>query len=91
MPYKETNDNLQAFTPRERKILKLVAEGYENREIADELTMSEKTVKENHLNLMRKLNVQNISSVIDYALVNGLIDIYEILESRFSKIKPEAN
>ncbi len=91
MPYKETNDNLQSFTSRERKILKLVAEGYGNKEIADELYMSEKNVKENQLNLMRKLNVQNISSVIDYALVNGLIDIYEILESRFSKIKPEAN
>ena len=91
MPYKETNDNLQALTSRERKILKLIAEGYKNKEIADKLTMSEKTVKENQLNLMRKLNVQNISSVIDYALVNGLIDIYEILESRFSKIKLEAN
>ena len=91
MPYKVTNDNLQPFTSRERKILKLIAEGYKKKEIADELTMSEKTVKENQLNLMRKLNVQNISSVIDYALVNGLIDIYEILESRFSKIKPEAN
>ena len=91
MPYKVTNDNLQAFTSRERKILKLIAEGYKNKEIADELTMSEKTVKGNQDNLMRKLNVQNISSVIDYALGNGLIDLYEILESRFSKIKPEAN
>lgn len=91
MPYKVTNDNLQTFTSRERKILKLIAEGYKKKEIADELYMSEKTVKENQLNLMRKLNVQNISSVIDYALGNRLIDLYEILESRFSKIKPEAN
>ena len=59
--------------------------------IADELSISERTVKEIQVNLMKKLNVHKISSVIGYALRNGLISIYEVLESRFSKAKLEVN
>jgi hypothetical protein len=64
---------------------------YKDKEIADELYISVKTVKKNRVNLMRKLNLYNISSLINYALEKGLISIYEILESRFSKRKLEAN
>ena len=73
------------ITRRERSILYLVAEGYKNEEIADELYLSEKTVRGTQVNLMRKLNAPNVSSVIDHALEKGLISVYEILESRFSK------
>ncbi len=79
------------ITRRERVILNLIAEGYENKEIADELYISEKIVRENRINLMRKLNASNVSSVIDFALDKGLISVYEVLESRFSKRKPESN
>jgi DNA-binding CsgD family transcriptional regulator len=87
----ESKVNPQMITRRERTILSLIAEGYENKEIACELSMSEETVRENQMNLMRKLNVPNASSTIDYALKKGLISIYEVLESRFSKIKSEAD
>jgi DNA-binding NarL/FixJ family response regulator len=60
-------------------------------EIAGELYISEKTVKENQVKLMRKLSAPNVTSVIDYALEKGLISIYEVLESRFSKREPEVN
>ena len=60
-------------------------------QIADELSIGERTVKENQVNLKRKWNVRTISSAIDYALGNGLITIYEILESRLRKRKPEIN
>ncbi len=73
------------LSQRERSILCLIAEGYENQEIADKLYISEKTVRGTHVNLMRKLNAPNVSSVIDQALEKGLISIYEVLESRFSK------
>jgi hypothetical protein len=53
--------------------------------------LSEKTVRENQVNLMRKLNARNISSVIDYALEKGWISIYEVLESRFSRRKFEVS
>lgn len=73
------------ITRREQSVLYLIAEGYRNQEIADELYMSEKTVRGTQANLMRKWNAPDISSVIDYALEEGLISIYHVLESRFSK------
>jgi DNA-binding NarL/FixJ family response regulator len=91
MPSRESKVNSQIITRRERTILNLIAEGYKNKEIADELYISEKAVREDQVNLMRKLNVPNVSSVIDHALERGFISVYEVLESRFSKRKPEAN
>jgi two-component system response regulator NreC len=91
MPSRESKVNSQIITQRERAILNLIAEGYKNKEIADELYISEKAVREDQVNLMRKLNVPNVSSVIDHALEKGFISVYEVLESRFSKRKPEAN
>ena len=91
MPSRELKVNPRIITRRERTILNLLAEGYKNKEIADSLYISEKTLRENQFNLMRKLNAPNVSSVIYYALEKRLISIYEVLESRFSKGKPEAN
>ena len=79
------------ITRRERAMLNLIAQGYKNKEIAGELYISEKTLMENQMNLMRKLNVPNVTSVIDQALEKGLISVYEVLESRFSRRKPEPN
>ena len=91
MSLRESKVNPQTITRRERTILNLIAEGYKNKEIAEELYISEKAVRENQLRLMRKLNAPKVSSVIVYALTQGLINIYEVLESRFSKRKPETN
>jgi DNA-binding NarL/FixJ family response regulator len=77
--------NPQMITRRERTILNLIAEGYKSKEIAESLYISGKTVRENQINLMRKLNAPNISSAIDFALKIGLINLYEVLECRFSK------
>jgi DNA-binding NarL/FixJ family response regulator len=87
MPSRESKASPQISTRRERAILNLVAEGYRNEEIAGELYISEKTVMESQMNLMRKLNVPNVASVIDQALEKGLISVYEVLESRFAKRK----
>ena len=91
MPSKHPKVNPQVFNRRERVILNLVAQGYENTEIADELSISERTVLENQINLMKKLNAPDMSSVIDHALGKGLISPYEVLESRFSKLKTQVN
>ena len=85
MRTREFKVNPPIITRREQSVLYLIAEGYKNQEIADELYMSEKTVRGTQANLMRKWNAPDISSVIDYALEEGLISIYEVLESRFSK------
>jgi two-component system response regulator NreC len=79
------------LTPRERAMLKLIAEGYKNEEIGDRLYISQKTIRESQVRIMRKLNSRSITSVLDYALEKGLISLYEILESRFSKRKLETN
>jgi DNA-binding NarL/FixJ family response regulator len=68
-----------------------MAEGYQSEEIAEELTISEKTVKGTQVNLMRKWKAPNMSSVIDYALEEGLISVYGVLESRFSKRNAQPN
>ncbi len=78
------------ITRRERSVLHLIAEGYRNQEIADELYISEKVVRGTQDNLKRKLKVPNVSSVIDHALEKGWISVYEVLESRFSKRNPPA-
>jgi DNA-binding NarL/FixJ family response regulator len=85
MKRREPKVDPKTFTPRERAILSLIAEGYKNKEIANELHISEKAVREYQISLMRKLNAPRVSSVIVYALTKGLINIYEVLESRFSK------
>jgi DNA-binding NarL/FixJ family response regulator len=79
------------LTCRERAILKLIAEGYKNEEIGDRVYISQETIRETQMRIMRKLNSRSITSVLDDALEKGLISLYEILESRFSKRKLETN
>ena len=81
----------QILTLREQTILELVAEGYKNQEIGNRLYVSEKTIRENQIRIMRKLNARSITSALDHALGKGLINLYEILESRFRERKLEVN
>lgn len=83
---KDSKNNPQ-LTRREREILELFAEGYKDKEIADELYISEMMVKVNQVRLMRKLNAEDMLSVINYALENGLITIFDMLEFKFSRTK----
>jgi len=61
------------LTPREREVLKLVAEGYRTREIADYLSLSVKTIEKHRANLMRKLDLHSVAAVTTYAIDNGLL------------------
>jgi len=65
-------DNL---TDREREVLTLIAQGLSNQEIADELTISVKTVNRHRENIMAKLNLHNRVELVRYALEKGLIDL----------------
>ncbi len=91
MPPRESRVNPRMMTRRERSVLYLMAEGYKNREIADELYLSEETVRGTQVNLMRKWKASDISSVINHALEEGWISIYRVLESRFSKRDAQDN
>ncbi len=61
------------LTQRERSILKLIAEGNKNKEIADYLCISVKTVEKHRANLMQKLDLHNISDLTAFAIGKGLI------------------
>ena len=62
------------LTPREREILKLIAEGYKNREMAEALFISPKTVQKHRANLMEKLNLHNAVALTVFAIEKGIID-----------------
>jgi DNA-binding NarL/FixJ family response regulator len=63
----------ETLTLRERSILKLIAEGYRNKDIADFLCISVKTVEKHRANLMQKLDLHNISDLTALAIEKGLI------------------
>jgi len=61
------------LTNREREILKLIAEGYKNKHIAEYLCISVKTVETHRASLMRKLDLHNVSALTAYAMDRGLV------------------
>jgi DNA-binding NarL/FixJ family response regulator len=61
------------LTPREREILKLIAEGYKTRQIADYLCISPKTVEKHRANLMERLQLHGVSALTTYAIEKGLV------------------
>ena len=63
----------ETLTRREREILKLIAEGYKNKEIADYLCISAKTVETHRANLMRKLDLHNTAALVALATEKGLV------------------
>ena len=72
--FKKTKDNLQLFTQREQEILNEIAVGYKDNEIAGLLHTSEKSIQQCESNILRKTNLLDISSVIQYALEKGLLE-----------------
>ena len=62
------------LTPRERQVVRLIAEGRSTKEIAVGLGISVKTADTHRLNAMRKLGAHSVSEVVRYAVRNGLID-----------------
>ena len=71
----QEKDEYERLTDREREILQLVAEGRTNREIADKLFISVKTVLRHRTNIMEKLGFHNRTELIKYAISKGLIEL----------------
>jgi two-component system response regulator NreC len=69
----KTRTSWDTLTHREREILKLIAEGYKNKKIADLLCISVKTVEKHRANLMQKLDLHSTSALTTLALEKGLI------------------
>ena len=72
-PSREARYSWDILTHRERQVIKLIAEGNKNRDIAESLSLSVKTIEKHRSNLMRKLDLHNASALTTYAIENGLI------------------
>jgi DNA-binding NarL/FixJ family response regulator len=64
---------IDGLTQREREVLKLIAEGYKNKDVASFLCISLKTVEKHRANLMRKLDLHNTSALTLYAVERGIV------------------
>ena len=62
------------LTPREQQIVKLIAESHTNRQIAEVLTISEKTVETHRANILEKLGMRDRVELTRYAIRRGLIE-----------------
>ncbi len=69
------DDSYDTLTDREREVLQLLVEGYSNREIADTLTISIKTVQTHRSNLMDKLSIKNLCDLVKYAVQKGILPL----------------
>jgi DNA-binding NarL/FixJ family response regulator len=68
-----TAPQLPLITRREKEILKLIAEGFTNPEIATKLFVSSSTVDSHRKNLLAKLNVKNTAALVKFAMDHGMI------------------
>ena len=61
------------ITRRQQEVLTYIADGLNNREIADQLNISSRTVEVHRFNLMRRLQVTNVAQLIRQGLLMGLL------------------
>jgi len=72
-PTTQLKPGRDSLTQREMQVLKLIAEGNKNKQIASLLSISTKTVEKHRSNLMKKLDLHDISSITAYAIKNGIV------------------
>jgi DNA-binding NarL/FixJ family response regulator len=69
----ESGSSFGSLTSREKEVLKLIGEGYKNKEISGYLYISVKTVEKHRANIMQKLDLHNASALTAYAIEKGLV------------------
>ena len=67
-------DHSDPLTPRELDVVKLIAEAYTNRQIAEILQVSEKTVESHRANVLSKLGMRDRVELVRYAIKRGLVE-----------------
>lgn len=78
LAHAEQGDDKAAFdglTDRERQVLKLIADGLGNQEVADALVISVKTVERHRANILGKLGLHSRTELVKYAIRKGLIQV----------------
>lgn len=66
-------DPLDTLTPRQREVLQLVVQGYTNKDIAQALEVSIKTVEAHRAQISETLNIKDVPGLVRFAIRNGLI------------------
>lgn len=67
-----------SLTPREKEVLKLLAEGFRVKEVAMNLKLSVKTIEAHKFNLMRKLDIHNKAQLVQYAFQKKIIPLQTV-------------
>jgi DNA-binding NarL/FixJ family response regulator len=73
----DAGDPLEILTPREREVLRLVAEGQSSTKIAQCLSISPRTAESHRANVMRKLRLSSYVQLIRFALLRGILPIVD--------------
>lgn len=73
----EHMSRLDSLTNRERQVLQLIAEGFRSGDIANQLFISEKTVRTHRARLMNKLNIHSVAELTQFALRHGVVAFEE--------------
>ena len=63
---------IETLTPREVEVLRLIAQGHTNRQMADLLTLSVRTIESHRANMMQKLDLHSRVELVRYAMKHGL-------------------
>ena len=71
-----TDEKLNELTRREVEVLKLIAEGLFNKEIASKLDISERTVKNHVSNIFKKIDVSDRTQAAVFAIKNNLVNLF---------------
>lgn len=66
---------LELLSPRQREVLRLIAEGRTTKQIAQELEISVKTVESHRSQLMERLDIHDVAGLVRYAILVGIIDV----------------
>lgn len=73
--HRTKRDLLATLSPRQREVLRLIAEGKTTKQIAQVLEISVKTVETHRAQLMERLGIHDVAGLVRYAIIVGLIDV----------------
>jgi DNA-binding NarL/FixJ family response regulator len=71
--YKPYPENSLTFTDRELEVIQLVCREFSNKEIADQLHLSQRTIESHRVRIMERMNVKSVAGLVAYAYSKGLI------------------
>ena len=72
---RKKRDQLANLSPRQREVLRLIAEGRTTKQIAQTLEISVKTVETHRSQLMDRLGIHDVAGLVRYAIIVGLVDV----------------